>query len=113
MERKIKLGRYSITLTSENKILFPKAAITKGELINYYERIAPIMIPHIKSRPISMHRYVNGITEEGFYQKDAPDYFPSWIAVAPIKKQEGGIVRYVLCNNAATLVYLANQACIT
>lgn len=113
MDRKVTFGRYTVTLTSESKLLFPKANITKKELIQYYERIAPIMIPHMKNRPLSMHRYVHGITEEGFYQKDAPDYFPSWIAVAPIKKQEGGIVRYVLCNNVATLVYLANQLCIT
>ncbi|HEB41946.1 MAG TPA: ATP-dependent DNA ligase [Candidatus Dependentiae bacterium] len=113
MDRKIKCGRYTVTVTTENKILFPKAGITKGDLIRYYERIAPIMIPHLKNRPLMMHRFVHGITGEGFYQKDAPDYFPSWIAVAPIEKKEGGIVRYVLCNNAATLVYIANQLCIT
>jgi len=109
MNRKIKCGRYTVTVTTENKILFPKAGITKGDLIRYYKRIAPIMLPHIKNRPLTMHRFVHGITGEGFYQKDAPDYFPSWIAVAPIEKKEGGIVRYVLCNNEATLVYVANQ----
>ncbi len=102
-----------VTVTTENKILFPKVGITKGDLIRYYERIAPIMIPHLKNRPLMMHRFVHGITGEGFYQKDAPDYFPSWIAVAPIEKKGGGIVRYVLCNNVATLVYIANQLCIT
>jgi len=113
MGRKIKCGRYTVTVTTENKILFPKAGITKGDLIRYYERIAPIMIPHLKNRPLMMHRFVHGIAEEGFYQKDAPDYFPFWIAVAPIEKKEGGIVRYVLCNNVATLVYIANQLSIT
>jgi len=113
MDRKIKFGRHTVTVTTENKLLFPKTGITKGDLIRYYERIAPVIIPHIKNRPLMMHRFVDGIRGEGFYQKNAPDYFPSWITVAPIKKKEGGIVRYVLCNNVATLVYIINQLCIT
>lgn len=111
--RTIKLGKYNVDVTSESRILFPKSKITKGEFVAYYERIAPIMIPHIKNRPITMHRFVNGIGKEGFYQKDASDYFPAWIKREPIKKKADGIVNYVVCNNAATLVYLANQLSIT
>ena len=106
-------GRYIIKTSSEDKILFPKSGITKGELIDYYEEIAPIMLPYIKNRPLTMHRFPDGIGHEGFYQKDASDYFPDWIKRAPIEKKEGGITEYVVCQNAATLVYLANQGCIT
>jgi len=113
MERKIKFGRHTVTVTSGNKLLFPKTGITKGDLIRYYERIAPVIIPHIKNRPLMIHRFVDGIAGEGFYQKNAPNYFPSWITVVPIKNKEGGIVQYVLCNNVATLVYLVNQLTIT
>lgn len=109
MSRTIKVGRYTVPITSEDKILFPRAHISKGELIRYYERIAPYMIPHMKDRPITMRRFVHGIGDEGFYQKDASDYFPAWIARVPVEKQDGGVVDYVACNNAATLVYLANQ----
>ena len=111
-ERNIKVGRYIVTLTNEDKIIFPKSKITKRELIDYL-RIAPIMIPYMKNRPISMQRFVKGIGEEGFYQKDAGTYFPLWIKTKPIKKQEGGKVNYVVVNNAATLVYLTNQLSIT
>ena len=108
----IKIGRHTIETTKEELVLFPKSGLTKGDLINYYSRIAPIMVPYIKNRPISMQRFPNGLDAESFYQKDAPDYFPSWIVRSPIAKHEGGHVNYVVINNKETLVYLANQACI-
>jgi bifunctional non-homologous end joining protein LigD len=111
--RSIKVGSRVIQLTHEDKVLFSQSGITKGDLIDYYERIASTMILHIKDRPLTMHRFVHGIDQEGFYQKDASDYFPAWIKRVPIEKQDGGIVEYVLANDAATLVYLANQLCIT
>ncbi len=108
----IKIGNKVIETSNEDKILFPKAKITKGELVDYYQRIAPFMIPHTKNRPLSMKRFPNGINEKGFFQKDAADYFPDWIITEKIRKKGGGSTDYVLCNNAATLVYLANQAVI-
>ncbi len=108
-----KVGTITLELSNEDKILFPKSKITKGDMIEYYERIAPFMIPHIKNRPLTMHRYPSGIHEEGFYQKDAKDYFPDWIAYETVKKVGEGSVRYVLGNNAATLVYLANLGMVT
>lgn len=111
--KKLKIGRYVVTVSNESFLLFPQSGITKGEFVGYYHRIAPIMLPYMKNRPISMLRFPNGIDQEGFYQKEAGSYFPAWIKRKPIKKQEDGYVNYVVCNNAATLVYLANQACIT
>lgn len=115
MERRaIKIGRYTVELTHEDKLLFPKPrAITKQAFIEYYERIAPVMLPYMHNRPLTMHRFVQGITHEGFYQKDAGSYFPAWVKTKAISKEAGGMTRYVVCNNAATLVYLANQLCIT
>ena len=107
----MKVGRYTVELTHEDKRIFP--GISKGEFVAYYNAIAPVMLPYMKDRPVTMHRFVNGIKQEGFYQKDAGSYFPSWIMTKAIKKQGGGVVHYVVCNNAATLVYLANQLCIT
>jgi bifunctional non-homologous end joining protein LigD len=70
------------------------------------------MLPHMKDRPITMNRFPNGIQGETFYQKDAPDYFPDYVALQPVKKSSGGIVNYPLINNAAALVYLANYVCV-
>ncbi len=109
----IRCGRYVIETSHEDKILFTPTPITKGALINYYTAIASVMLPYMKNHPLTMLRYPNGIDHEGFYQKDTPDYFPSWIDRITIKKKEGGSTTYVVCNNKATLVYLANQSCIT
>ncbi len=109
----LKVGSRTIELSNLTKELFPQDHITKGDIIQYYHDIADIMVPHMKNHPITMQRFPNGIAEEGFFQKNISDYFPSWIKSVPIKKQEGGIVRYALCNDPATLLYLANQGCLT
>lgn len=110
----IRVSNKTIELSNEDKVLFPANNITKEQLIGYYQFIAPYLIPLIKDHPIAMHRFPNGIDSEGFYQKDAGDYFPSWIKQAPIARlTKDKITHYVLCNDAATLIYLANQATIT
>lgn len=109
----LKIGRHSIKVGNLDKVLFPKDKITKGDILDYYERVAKYMIPHMKNHPITMQRFPDGIDHEGFYQKNISDYFPTWIDYIPIKKQEDGVVRYAICNDAATLVYLANQLCLT
>lgn len=108
------IGKRTIELSHEDKILFPKSRITKGELIDYYAMIAPLMVPLIADHPIAMQRYPDGITGEGFYQKDRGDYFPDWIKYAAIARlAKDKVTNYVICNDAATLIYLANQAAIT
>jgi bifunctional non-homologous end joining protein LigD len=108
----LKTGTYTVELTNTDKVLFPDDGITKGDLIDYYHRIADIMLPYLKERPLMMQRFLHGIKEEGFYQKEAGDYFPSWVKRATMKKQDG-TTDYVVCDNTATLVYLAEQDCIT
>ena len=110
---KIKVGRYTIDISNEDKVLFGKSGITKGDLINYYQAIASVMLPYVNDRLISMQRFPNGITKESFFQKDASDYFPDWITRVSVPKEHGGTVHYVVIDKAATLIYLANQACIT
>lgn len=111
--KKITIGRITINVSHPDKIYFPENGITKGDLVDYYDKIAPVMVPYMKDRPLTMHRFPDGIHGEAFYQKDASTYFPDWIKIKPIKKKEGGITHYVVCNNRATVVYLATQACIT
>lgn len=108
-----KFGEISFEISNTQKIFYPEAGYTKGDLIEYYEKIAEITVPLIQNRPITMVRFPNGIDGKRFFQKGTPDYFPKWIKTRKIKKQEGGDTKYVVCNNQATLVYLANQACIT
>jgi len=113
MKDKLKVGNRTVAITHGDKIIFPRAKIQKYELIEYYYNIADVMLPYMKNHCISMHRFVDGISKPGFYQKNAGDYFPSWIKTKAIEKQDDGIVNYVVCNDAATLVYLANQLCLT
>lgn len=93
-------------------MLFPKDGITKRDLVDYYQRIAPWMLPHIRGRPLSLQRYPDGIDAPGFFQKNAASYYPDWIKTVVVSKS-GGTVRHVVCQDAATLVYLGNQACVT
>jgi bifunctional non-homologous end joining protein LigD len=103
---------HEIELSNLDKVLFPDSGLTKADLVDYYRRIAEVALVHYRDRPLTMERFPDGIGEEGFIQKDAPDYFPDWIERAELKKA-GGTVSSVIANNAATLVYLANQGCIT
>ena len=106
------VGGHDLKLSNPGKVLFPAAGLTKADLIDYYGRIAPVMLPHLAGRPLSLVRYPNGIEAEGFMQKNASDYFPEWIRRARLAKQDGA-VDHVVAEDAATLVYLANQACVT
>lgn len=109
----MKIGKYIVEVSNLDRIYFPKTKLTKEDLINYYAKIADVMVQYTKDRPLTMHRFPEGIKGEEFYQKNAPDYFPSWIERKPIKKENGEMVNYVVANNAATIVYIANQGCIT
>jgi bifunctional non-homologous end joining protein LigD len=106
------LEGHDVGITRPEKVLFPNDGITKGDVVRYYQRISGWMLPHVTGRPIAMQRYPDGIEEPSFYQKAAAPYYPSWIRKVTVLKA-GGTVRHVVCDDAATLVYLANQACIT
>ncbi|HWC38251.1 MAG TPA: non-homologous end-joining DNA ligase [Acidimicrobiales bacterium] len=108
----MRIGRHAIELSHPDKVLFPDDGVTKADLVRYYVDVAEAMIPHLKGRPVMMARYPEGIAKHGFYQKDIPDYFPDWVRRARVTK-EGGTVTHVLCDDPATLAYLANQASIT
>ncbi len=97
-----------------DKAYFPQDNVRKGDLITYYRRIADVMLPYLRERPLSLQRFPDGIAEGGFYQKEAPDYFPDWIerVMIPVES-EGEPQPQVVCNDAATLIYLVNLGCIT
>jgi bifunctional non-homologous end joining protein LigD len=99
-------------ITHPEKVLFPGEGITKGELASYYEMIAPLMLPHIRGRPVTMERYHRGIGEKGFFQKDVTKGFPEWLERVEVPKK-GGTVHHPLVSDTRSLMWLANQNCIT
>lgn len=103
----------NLELSEPDKILFPERGFSKGDLAHYYQRVSPIILPHLRDRPLMAQRFPDGIGGEGFYQKNVPDYFPSWVPRVRLRKKEGGFIRQVLANNRSTLLYLVDIACIT
>jgi bifunctional non-homologous end joining protein LigD len=99
-------------ITHPEKVLFPEDGITKGELAAYYDAVAPVLLPHLRRRPITMERYPNGIGAEGFIQKDVSRGFPAWLKRVETPKK-GGVVHYPLAGDRRSLQWLANQNTIT
>jgi bifunctional non-homologous end joining protein LigD len=101
-----------MVITHPDKILFPDDHITKGELAAYYETIAPVMLPHITRRPVTMERFPAGIGRKGFIQKDVSKGFPDWLERVEVPKKEG-VVHYPLVTDTRSLLWLVNQNSIT
>lgn len=105
----IKLDGHTITVANLEKIFYPVAGFTKQDVLEYYTKIAPYFLPLVKNHLIVMHRFPDGITSEGFYQKEVPDYFPAWIKRKKIDLKKSEKQTQVLVDSTASLVYLANQ----
>ena len=100
-------------LSNLDKPFWPDEGYTKRDLVEYYHRIAPVLLPYLKDRPMNLERYPDGYEGKSFYQKDAPDFLPEWIDTAIVPSgSKGKANRHILCNDRRTLVYLANLACI-
>jgi bifunctional non-homologous end joining protein LigD len=108
----IRAGRRRVEISHPGKPLFPKAGLTKLDLARHYARVAPAMVPLVHDHPVAMHAFPGGVERPGYFMKNVPDHFPDWIRRVTVKKR-GGSVTHVLANDAATLVYLANQNCVT
>ncbi|HEY6390355.1 MAG TPA: DNA ligase D [Bryobacteraceae bacterium] len=109
----VEIGGHSLKFTNLSKVLYPRDGITKRDLINYYDAVADLLIPHLRDRPLSLKRYPNGIDHAFFFQKDAEDKVPDWVRLEPIFSEHNqDKIHYIICNDRATLLYLANLACI-
>lgn len=107
----IELGGKEVKITHPEKVLFPKAGFTKGQVIDYYARIAPVLLPHLKDRPLTMKRYPNGVDGPFFYEKRCPSYRPDWVQTAHVEsKSDDGPIDYCVINDLASLVWAANLA---
>jgi bifunctional non-homologous end joining protein LigD len=101
-----------VTITHPEKVLFPEDGITKGELAEYYESIAKLILPHISGRPVTMERYPGGIGRKGFWQKDVTKGFPEWLERVEVPKKDG-VVHHALITDTRSLMWMANQNTIT
>ena len=99
-------------ITHPDKVLFPEDGITKGELAAYYEAMAPVMLPHIQARPVTMERYPSGIGKKGFWQKDVSKGFPDWLERVEVPKKDG-VVHHPLITDTRSLLWVTNQNTIT
>jgi bifunctional non-homologous end joining protein LigD len=107
------INKKELTFTNLDKIYWPKEKITKRDLLNYYQQIAPFILPYMKDRPQSMNRHPNGIDKPGFYQKDVTDKVADWIEKHDyISDSDGEKKQYLVCTDEASLLYMANLGCI-
>lgn len=109
----VNVDGHDVKLTHLNKIYWPNEGYTKKDLIDYYRDIGDVMLPYLVDRPESLLRHPNGIEEEGFFQKNITTDVPRWVKTKKIRsKSRGSEIQYLLCQNKATLIYLANLGCI-
>ena len=102
-----------LSLTNLEKILYPASGFTKGQVVDYYVRIAPVLVPHLAGRALTMKRYPGGVDQEYFFEKNAPMHRPDWVKTAPIwSGSNRRTIHYILANDLATLVWIANLASI-
>lgn len=114
-EKTYVIGKSKVKTTNRTKIFFPGDGITKGDIIDYYDKMADYILPYLKDRPESLFRTPNGINEQGFFHKNAGEEAPSWAKSIQIESGAGASskqIDYLLCNNKATLLYMANLGCI-
>jgi bifunctional non-homologous end joining protein LigD len=111
-------GRRELKLSNLDKIFWPEEGITKGDLLGYYEQVAPVLVPHLKDRPFTMRRYPDGITGKAFFQKDAPKHMPEWIprfrALVSTRERSRAKkwVEFPLVNDELALLWMVNMGCI-
>lgn len=99
-----------VPVTNVGKVFYPKTGFTKGDVIDYYIRVSPVLLPHLRDRPISLKRYPDGVEGFFFYEKQCPAHRPKWMKTTRVAKSEGGEIRYCVMNSLPALVWAANLA---
>jgi bifunctional non-homologous end joining protein LigD len=107
----VEIGGRHLSLTNLDKVLYPAAGFTKGQVVDYYARIAPVLVPHLAGRALTLKRYPEGVDKEYFFEKNATKHRPDWVKTAPIWSEHNGReINYLLANDLPTLVWIANLA---
>ncbi len=113
MKVRVRVGNQEIDLSNLGKIFWPESGYTKGDLVDYYTRVAPVLLPHLRDRPLVVTRYPDGITGKAFYQKNLPDHTPEWVGTFPYYSPHSArTINFCVVHNLETLVWLSNQACL-
>jgi bifunctional non-homologous end joining protein LigD len=99
-----------VKVTNLGKVFYPKTGFTKGEVIDYYIKVSPVLLPHLKNRPISLKRYPDGVEGFFFYEKNCPSHHPDWMKTISVDKSDGSKIRYCAMNDLSALVWAANLA---
>ena len=103
--QEVDIDGHRVSLSNLDKVLYPDAAFTKGHVIEYYTRVAPVLLPHLRGRPLTLKRYPNGVDGGHFYEKQCPSHRPDWVATSLL-----GDINFCMANDLPTLVWLANLA---
>ena len=98
-----------LSLSNLDKVMYPEVGFTKGQVIDYYTRIAPVLLPHLRDRPLTLKRYPNGVEGQYFYEKQCPSHRPDWVRSEPVVLRSKTI-QFCVCDDLPTLVWLANLA---
>jgi bifunctional non-homologous end joining protein LigD len=106
----VEVGGRQLTLSNLHKVLYPEAGFTKAEVIDYYHRIAPVMVPHLAGRALTLRRWPNGVDTKGFFEKRCPSHRPPWLPTAPGPGDHNGTIDYCQFDEPAALVWAANMA---
>jgi bifunctional non-homologous end joining protein LigD len=112
-ETMIRAGRRTVRISNPDKVLFPADGITKLDLAQYYEAVSQAMVEHTRDRPLNLWRWNNGIDKDVVVQQAIPKGAPEWVRRVTVPRRRGGDVEHAVGGEAATLVWLANQNCIT
>lgn len=113
MSNTLKLGRRTVEVSNPDKPFFPDDGLTKGDLVAYYRRVGETMLPYLRDRPATLHRFPDGIEGDDFYQQQRPDHLPDWVGGAELSRRSGGAVTHTVVDSVAALVVVANTGCIT
>ena len=107
----VEIGGRQLKLTNLDKIFYPSTGFTKGQVIDYYARIAPVLVPHLKNKPLTLKRYPNGVNEPPFFEKNATKHRPDWVKTVPVWSEGNQAdINFCLANDLPTLVWAANLA---
>jgi bifunctional non-homologous end joining protein LigD len=107
----VDVGGRRLTLSNLDKVFYPATGFTKGQVVDYYTRIAPVLLPHLRERPLTLKRYPDGVEGEFFYEKQCPSHAPDWVETVPVRAgPDGRVIDFCVVNDLSTLVWLANIA---
>lgn len=107
---KLKIGNRTIEVSNLQKVFYPRTGFTKGQIIDYYIKVSPVLLPHLKDRPITLKRYPEGVEGFFFYEKQCPPHRPQWIDTTQVPRSEGGNIDYCVMNDLSALIWAVNLA---